>query len=236
VAKSFYRVIDMSEISINTHPDPIIRSNLYKLLSIGFHYPSHEFFKTFQNGEFLDEIMYNLSSIPGLNALILKHSLMVEHEKESMKGMTLAEFEVEFIRTFDAGTPIPICSLYEGHYCEKPRSMVMLEVSEFYKFFGLRMSQEEGKREFPDHICSELEFLHFLTFKEGEALREGKEEKLNSYFLAQKDFLERHMIQWIPEFCLKLQNSKSLRFYVWIAQITTRFISFELGESLKVSI
>ena len=213
----------MSQISINT--DAFIRSNLYKLLSIGFRFPTPRLFKTFQNGEFLDELMYHISSIPGLNTLILERSPMAGREKDAMKGMTLAEFEIKFTRTFDAGTPIPLCSPYEGHYCDKPRSMVMLEVSEFYNFFGLHMSQEEGKREFPDHICAELEFLHFLTFKE--ALGEGKGEKLKGYLLAQKDFLERHLVQWIPKFCLKLQDSASLPFYAWLAQITSRFISFE---------
>jgi putative dimethyl sulfoxide reductase chaperone len=215
-------VIYMSIKIIQTHRDSI--SNMYKLLSVGFRYPIPERFKFFQNGEFFDEIMYNISAIPGLNTFMTKHSLPVKQAKYALKGMTLAEFGIEFTRTFDA---IPLCSPYEGHYCEKPRSMVMLEVSEFYNLFGLRMSQEEGKREFPDHICAELEFLHFLTFKEEEALREGKGEKANGYLLAQKDFLERHMVQWIPEFCLKLQNSKSVPFYAQLAQITSRFISFE---------
>lgn len=220
-------MINMSQKSMNTHTDPIIRSNLYKLMSIGFRYPGPEIFKTFQNGEFLDELMYNISLIPKLNALMLEYSHMAEHENEDMKGMTLAEFEIEFTRTFDAGTPIPLCSPYEGHYCKKPRSMVMLEVSDFYNFFGLCMSQEEGKREFPDHICAEVEFLHFLTFREEEALREDKGEELEGYLLAQKDFLERHLVQWIPKFCLKLQDSASLPFYAWLAQFTSRFISSE---------
>ena len=206
----------------NTHPDPIIRSNLYKLLSIGFHYPTPELFKTFQNGEFLDEIVYNISSIKQLNALMPE--FIAEHD--ATKGMSLAEFEMEFTRTFDAGSTGPPCSPYEGHYCRKPRSMVMLEISEFYNFFGLRMNRD--KREFPDHICAELEFLHFLTFKEEEALREGKEDEFNGFLLAQKDFLERHLIQWIPEFCLKLQKSERVPFYARLAQITSQFISFEL--------
>lgn len=99
----------------------------------------------------------------------------------------------------------------------------MLEVSEFYNFFGLRMSQD--KREFPDHICAELEFLHFLTFKE--ALNEGMEEKLKGYLLAQKDFLELHLIQWGPEFFLKLQNSADVPFYALLAQIASQFIASE---------
>jgi len=216
-------MINMSQKTIRAR-DPAIRSNLYKLLSIGFRYPTPGIFKTFQNGKFLDELMYNISAIPELNAFMAEHSLMIDDEKDVMKGMTLAEFGIRFIRTFDTGKPVPPCSPYEGHYCSKPRSMIMLEVSEFYNFFGLRMSQEEGKREFPDYICVELEFLHFLTFKEGEAIGEGKEEKL--YLMAQKDFLERHMIQWVPKFCLKLQNS-DVPFYAGLARIASGFITCE---------
>ncbi|MCZ7401615.1 MAG: molecular chaperone TorD family protein [Candidatus Methanoperedens sp.] len=212
---------------MNTHTDTIFRSNLYKLLSTGFRYPDPEIFKTFQNGEFLDELMYNISSISGLNALMLEYSGMAGNHKDDMKGMTMAQFEIEFTRIFDAGTPVPLCPPNESHYCRKPGSVVMLEVSEFYNFFGMRMSQEEGKREFPDHICAELEFLHFLTFREEEALGEDKLEEYKGYLLAQKDFLERHLIQWIPEFCLKLQDSASLTFYVRLGQITSRFISSE---------
>jgi len=214
---------------MNTHTDPIIRSKLYKLLSIGFHYPDPENFKTFQNGDFLDELMYNISLIPELNAIMLEYSRIAAHRKDDMKRMTLAEFETEFTRTFDAGSPVPVCSPYEGHYCRRPRSMVMLEVSEFYNFFGMHMSQEEGKREFPDHICAELEFLHFLTFKEEEAQRGDKVEEHKGYLLAQKDFLERHVNQWIPEFSLKLQESASMPFYTLLARITSCFITSEFG-------
>ena len=99
----------------------------------------------------------------------------------------------------------------------------MLEVSEFYNCFGLRMSQEEGKREFPDHICAELEFMHFLTFKEAHATGESSSE----YLLAQKDFLGRHLIQWIPKFCSDLQDLQSLPFYTLLAQITSKFVGCE---------
>ncbi len=213
----------MSQEIIQTHRDPIVCSNIYKLLSIGFRYPTQERFKIFQNGEFLDEIMYNISSIPGLNTIMIEQALRVKQVKYAMKRMTLAEFGMKFTWTFDACFPLPPCPPYEGIYYEKPRSAVMLEVSEFYKSFGLRMSQKEGKREFPDHICAELEFLHFLTFKEAHATGE----KLKEYLLAQKDFLERHLIQWIPGFCSKLQDPESPPFYALLARITSSFIDCE---------
>ncbi len=105
----------------------------------------------------------------------------------------------------------------------------MLEVSEFYNCFGLRMSQQEGKREFPDHISAELEFLHFLTFKEADAMKTGDNEALNGYIKAQKDFLERHLMQWVPEFCKKLQKSARMPLYPLLAEITSRFVEAELS-------
>ncbi len=217
-------VISMSQTAMNTRIDPIIRSNLYRLFSIAFRYPSPAVFKTFQNGEFLDELIYNMSLIPRLNALMMEH-IPLERMKDDMKGISLAESEMKFTRTFDAGIPFPPCPPYEGFYCGKPRNMIMLEVSEFYNYFGLRMSQEEGKREFPDHISAELEFLHFLTYKE--AMGTDDEEILKGYLLAQKDFLERHLIQWVPKFCLKLYNSAGVPFYARLARIMSGFITCE---------
>ena len=204
--------------------DPIVSSTLYKLLSSGFRYPTPGLFKTFQNGKFLDEMMYNISSIPRLKTP--EHVL--RQVRDALKEMTYAGFGIEFTRTFDSGAPVPPCPPYEGYYFEKPRSIVMLEVSEFYNCFGLRMSQEQGKREFPDHISAELEFLHFLTFQEARAMKTCDNEALNGYLLAQRDFLERHLMQWVPGFCNKLQKSESLAFYPLLAQITSRFIAAEL--------
>ncbi len=206
----------ISQIKICMQRDPIICSNLYKLLSTGFRYPAPEFFKTLQNGEFQNELMYDISSIPHIQEL--------QQEEIVIKGMTLNEFETEFSRTFDVGNPVPPCPPYEGTYCEKPRSAVLLEVSEFYNYFGLRMNQDKNKRELPDHISAELEFLHFLTHKEAHV---RNEETFKGYLLAQKDFLERHMIEWIPKFCLRLQNSTCLPFYKDLGRITSGFIAYE---------
>jgi DMSO reductase family type II enzyme chaperone len=207
----------MSQESMNTLRYPIVSSNLYKLLSTGFRYPTLELFETFQNGEFLNRLMYNMSSFPTLRA---KTALLVKQAKDAVVGMALAEFEMKFIRTFDVGSPVPPCSPYEGNYCEKQRSIVLLEVSEFYNCFGLSMSQENGKREFPDHISAELEFMHFLTYNE----TTGDEKKNSGYLMAQKDFLERHLMQWVPGFRTKLQNSL---FYFQLAEITLLFITSE---------
>ncbi len=219
--------VNTSQAAMSTYADPVTRSCIYKLFSIAFRYPIPLMFKTFQNGKFLDELIYNTSLIPQLNALMIGYTPLVEHTKDVMKDMALAEFEMKFTRAFDAGIPFPSCPPYEGFYCGKPRSIVMLEVSKFYDCFGLHVSREEGRREFPDHISIELEFLHFLTYKEAHSVGTDDEKMLKGYLLAQKDFLERHLIQWAPKFCFKLQNSEGMPFYTQLAQIMSRFIACE---------
>ncbi len=190
---------------------PIPRSNIYRLLSLGFRYPSYSVFKTFQSGEFSLELEENISILPHIREM--EKALFVNN-------ITFSEFEIKFVETFDTGSPLPPCPPYEGFYIE-PRTAVMLEISEFYRHFGLAMSQKEGKREFPDHISAELEFLHFLTFQETQA-----PENIREYLLAQKDFLERHLLRWVPEFCNRLRNSGT-PFYVRLAHVTSVFLACE---------
>ncbi len=199
------------------------RSVLYKLLSLGFRYPSLELFETFQNGSFLDELRNNISSLDHLNAVMAERSLF--SRQKDLENISFADFEVIFVRTFDTDSPLPPCPLYEGMYLESPRTATMLEVSEFYRHFGLFMNRDEGKREMPDHICAELEFLHFLTFMESQA---KDTELLKGYVLAQKDFLERHLTRWVPKFCDRLKSSDYVDFYIRLAQITSKTAACEL--------
>ncbi len=201
---------------------PYVRCSIYKLLSLGFRYPKVEVFKTFQSGEFFDEIRNHVFSLPHLNT----GQAFPGKIQNELEGVDFGDFEAGFVETFDAGSPLPPCPPYEGFYGEKSRTAVLLEVSEFYRHFGLKMSQKEGKRELPDHISAELEFLHFLTFKEAQAIMNDDKEFLKGDLLAQKDFLERHLLKWVPEFCERLMNS-DMPFYARLARVTSVFLACE---------
>ena len=218
----------MTQSSI-TNANPIIRSTVYRLISSGFRYPDPEIFDTFQNGKFLSELWDNISSLPYLDALVNEKALINKKVHDDMEKSTLEDFEVGYVQTFDVGVPEPPCPPYEGVYRkDEVRTSLMIEVSQFYKHFGLSMNQEEGKRELPDHLCAELEFLHFLAFKEAQAREKGDPELLHGYLLAQKDFLERHLVHWMPKFYSKLQSTNAPSFYVQLAGIASLFITYDL--------
>jgi DMSO reductase family type II enzyme chaperone len=108
------------------------------------------------------------------------------------------------------------------------RAAVMVEVSEFYRHFGLAMNQDEDKRELPDYLCAELEFLAFLAFKQAQAAQEVDEGLLNGYLWAERDFLERHMVGWLPVFTEQLAKEGEFLFYAHLADFTIAFARAEL--------
>jgi len=77
-----------------------------------------------------------------------------------------------------SGAPEPPCPPYEDTYRKGlEKTVILLAVSEFYKHFDLKMDPGEGKRKLADHVSAELEFRHFLTFKEAQARKRPRPEK-----------------------------------------------------------
>ena len=52
---------------------------------------------------------------------------------------------------------------------------------------------------------TELEFLHFLAFREAEALQTGQD--AGPFRRAQRDFIDRHPGRWIPRLRAKLESN-----------------------------
>ena len=67
-------------------------------------------------------------------------------------------------------------------------SSVNMEISikEFYQRYGLKRSN--AFKEPSDHIALELEFMHFLTFSEGNSSEKSKKD-VEIYLKAEKEFL-----------------------------------------------
>jgi DMSO reductase family type II enzyme chaperone len=223
--------INMPELTVqsNLNADPITRSNIYKLLSAGFKYPTPEIFDALKDGTFMEELWELVTSLSHVEKLSEKKGEMNRKINHGLENLTYTDFEGKYIETFEVGKPKPPCPPYEGLFRESEvRSSVMIEISEFYKHFGLLMSREEGKKDLPDHLSAELEFLHFLTFKEAQAREEENEELLEGYLRAQRDFLQRHPAAWVPKFYQKLQDLGLVPFYVMLAQIASQMVQSDL--------
>lgn len=217
----------LAEIPANVL-ESIVRSQVYHMLTLGFSYPSQEMFAIYQDGSFMAELLRLLSILPHQARLAIEEASLADKVRLDLWGVGYRLFEVEYALTFEMGNPRPPCSLYQGHYLNwRPRSELLAELSGVYGRFGIAMQQGEDEQEYPDYLCAELEFLHFLALNEAQARDNGDRESVKRYRVGQKDFLERHLLPWLPELTAKIQGFTDLLFYPQLARLARRVVETE---------
>jgi putative dimethyl sulfoxide reductase chaperone len=199
------------------------RSRLYQLLAAAFAFPDEDFFGALRDGTFATALAHLCETLPydltrmatlGLGAV----------------GESYAEFEAEYIRLFDVGAAGPPCPLYGGVYIGD-RMKVMEDATRFYNFFSLRVSPQ--LRELPDHITTQLEFLHYLTFREAEARQHGLDPA--PLLRAQRDFLSRHLCKWVPRLQAKLTKQTTLSFFPALVRFAAAFFEQDYGYAVRAA-
>ena len=193
------------------------RSRLYVLLADGLRFPSPEFHGLVRDGAYRNSIRALAASLP-YRLTIAGDTLVASNG--------YVDLQAEYIRLFDVGPKgRPPCTLYEGEYRSGARMQVMEELVRFYDHFGLSLSTED--RELPDHLSVELEFLHYLTFKEVAALGRGLDP--GAYRRAEIDFLARHPTRWIPSLRAKVAEQQGEPPFAALIGATDDFVRADLA-------
>ena len=96
----------------------------------------------------------------------------------------------------------------------------------------LALYREEGlvlnaASELPDHIVTQLEYLHFLNLAAMEAGVRGDHHLVQIYKVKQHRFYEDHIINWVPEFCDRIQSHSEIDFYRVMSRLLRNFILLE---------
>jgi DMSO reductase family type II enzyme chaperone len=139
---------------------------------------------------------FNFLSLPEVPAALhgLWKSLECEDHFPGFEWFASYEFyESAYIALFDVGVPEPPIPLFESaHDKSRPAQEIVLENTYFYEVLGLR--SDPGKA-VPDYLVTQLEFLAALRYT-GEHTAE--EATAVSMLRAESDFIERHLLNWIP--------------------------------------
>jgi DMSO reductase family type II enzyme chaperone len=194
------------------------RSRAYAAFAEMFEYPDAEYFEAVRSGALAEALRAVLASVDPS----LVEGGDGDWEALSKAGDGEDDLAVEFTRLFDVGASGPPCPLYGGLY-GGARMKTMEEAVRFYNHFGLTLS--ESPHELPDHLTTELEFLHFLAFREAQALEQG--EDAGAYRRAQRDFLARHLGRWVPKLRAKLERESPMPFFL---ELVRRLESFLLAD------
>ena len=210
-----------------THPEGLraaARSRVYFAFAKMFEYPDPEYFEAVRTGALADDLRQVVEEIdPSL-------SDGGDWAALSKAGDAEDDLAIEFTRLFDVGASGPPCPLYGGLYIGA-RMKTMEETVRFYNHFGLTLS--ESPHELPDHLTTELEFLHFLAFREAETLEKG--EDAGAYRRAQRDFLARHLGRWIPKMRAKLEGQDPMPFFLELVRRLEAFLLSDAAHLVAIS-
>lgn len=194
-----------------------LRALIYRSFATAFEYPDHERIAAIRDGALGAALHQMLGALdPGL---------VQDADWAALRdaGPDDDALQVEFTRLFEAGEAGPRCPLHGGHYGGGDLQ-TLEELVRFYNYFGLSLSDE--RREQPDHLTTQLEFLHFLSFQEAQA--SADEESLSGLRRAQRDFLVRHPVSWVPLLRRALAAAEAMRFLVELTRLLERFLEWEL--------
>lgn len=194
---------DVKEVEEN---ETTARSAFYQILARQFHAPDAEAAEAIRNGEPQKKL--------GEAAADLPYDLPIAKEAPPTGGLSADEIAAEFIRLFDVGADGPPCPLFGGAY-KSDRMGVMEETKRFYDYFGLKLSSDYFLP--PDHLATELDFMQYLTFKEAAS---ASPRLARSYASAQRDFLERQVLSWLPEAVSRLEKAEPHPYFRWLLDLT----------------
>ena len=186
------------------------RSEIYKLLAECYYPPV----------ETLPEKIKQL----GEKFKLVDHQNINWGNKEILKTDSIEKLTVEHARLF-VGPYSLEAPPYGSVYMESERRIMgnsTMDVIKRYQQSGLAMA--EDFKDAPDHIAAELEFMHFLIYKEIEAINHGDAGQVYTCLLNQQSFLADHLGAWVSEFVGKVVDNAKTTFYQNLARATDTFI------------
>lgn len=217
------------------------RSKVYLLLSWSLLYPEDdEFLDYLQCGEFVEDgrsatesLRLALDGIGGERcakrlANTKKHFDEIERWiAAECANWQLADLQAEHRRVFSNVITLD-CPPYEtlfGNDHVFGQSQVMGDIAGFYKAFGVELSRDVHER--LDHLSVELEFMHFLSYKESYARCHDGQDKTQIVVDAQKKFVKDHIGRWVPLFAKMLVRKADSGLFKLVADLLVEWMEFE---------
>lgn len=196
------------------------RRNLYRFFARFFQKEiDAEFFDNLRRIEFPAEREEN--ALTEFQDALLRLNEYFEYDA----GESLDDLAADYAKTFlGAGSAEGAAAFpYESVYTSPKRIMMQdawNQVCDIYDMKGIERSVASTDL-LEDHISMEMEFMAYLcdeTSQYTETLA-GLEE--------QREFLNKHLLNWAPEFCLDIKEHADTEFYRMVGQLTTGFLQLD---------
>lgn len=148
---------------------------------------------------------------------------------------TLTDLAVDYARIFlGAGATGNRTYPYESVYTSPHRLVMQDARDQVVKLYGEEgLAPEEEFIEPEDHVALELEFMSYLCRKTTDALKDANSSGALGYLKKQQDFIQLHLMPWVPTFCNDVRRLAREDLYRAVAMITAGYLRMEqdlIGE------
>ena len=169
------------------------QNDLYRFFAFVFAQPARECFELLSQ-PYLPQALRNLWT-----------QLKCEGECPGFEWFaTYEQYESAYIALFDVGVPEPPVPLFESaHDKTHPAQEIALENTYFYEVLGLK---SDPGRAVTDYLVTQLEFLAALRYT---CEHTSEESTAISLARAETEFLERHLLNWLPTAKEKLSRTSA---------------------------
>lgn len=198
----------------------LARSALYQLLSQALAYPSQEAVTALRQAD--------LPQAQQAAARLLAHvAPLLAALDECLQGTDAARLQAEHRRVFShiMSLDCPPCETFYTARHVFQETQELSDIGGFFRAFGLELSEKERL----DHISVELEFMHFLTYKEAYALIHHGPAKARLCREVQRKFMQEHLGRWALQFARRLGQKAGGGYFACVAEVTEAFLAAEVG-------
>lgn len=154
---------------------------------------------------------------------------------------SITELKVDYSRAFigNGVNGYSAAYLYESVYTSGRRLLAREARGEVLEAFRENHLVKGRWNDMEDHIALELEFMQILSLRTRDALLAGYEEAAIEQIQTQYDFLQNHLLNWIPLLLADILKFSETKFYQGLGKLTLGYceedevILRELVESVR---
>jgi len=195
-----------------------LRQGVYRLAAAGFLPPN-------------DDLIAGVGgAIPVLDALGLFDYAFAPAIAEAVDALTASDADdlaVAYVTLFEAGVGGAVCPPYESGNLGDSRTgetaQIQAELKRTYLRYGLRV--DEGPAGLIDHVATEMNVMAALCDLEAE--RDSSGRTFDRITRNQLEFLNDHLLNWVPQFTAKVRAADRHRFYAALAEAVHWFLEHE---------
>lgn len=158
-----------------------------------------------------------------------------------LKGVwdeSVTELAIDYVNTFIGHGVNAFSAAYpfESVHTSERRLLMQQARDEVLAIYRANNLKKGKWNEGEDHIALELEFMQVMSKRTADAMREDKEDEAVALLKTQQNFLEDHLINWVPMLAGDMLKFAKTDFYRGTAELTLGFLESDqevLSDLLK---